>query len=495
MLLIAAAGITSCGRPPLPYGRPFPPDFDNSGYPRAMVVWAQGGNGGGTAQLIDVEHDTVNNKQDTIHSYTISGFSGTDPVSIQDFPGQQIAYVYSDGGTSAASSPVFQPINTGTDAGSTPTGGLSAGTTSVYVTQDFSYVYSVSPSATNASVGYLSVLRRADGTVTRIPLAGASKLSPSPGAVSGASSLLIFSPNANTGSNNVYQLVGIGQNSVFDCTQQILPISTGGGSLPFDKPINALYSSDGTSAFILNCGPECGGTTASVSIVSTTALAAGAQAAYQATTGCNIESSYTPAPLTVPVQNIPIPGGVTVALQNGNTLFLAGQQFLSDGHLGGFVTAVNLSTLATTSTPIGDGTHFRMRLGDNNTLWIAAKGCTEGEQAAKGGQLGCMTMVPLIANSDGTFSISASSTSTAVPACPSAAVTSTSGLVTCVEPNQGDAKGLAPIIGYDKIYTIEGGEIYIYSTVDGSPISNVNVQVPGQAHDIAFIDGGTDTQP
>ena len=45
------------------------------------------------------------------------------------------------------------------------------------------------------------------------------------------------------------------------------------GSLPgssvnnFDRPIQAYFSLDGSTAYVLNCGPECGGTTASVSFL------------------------------------------------------------------------------------------------------------------------------------------------------------------------------------------------------------------------------------
>jgi hypothetical protein len=65
----------------------------------------------------------------------------------------------------------------------------------------------------------------------------------------------------------------------------------------------------------------------------------------------------------------------------------------------------------------------------------------------------------------------------------------------CIEPNQGDANGIAPIVGYDKTYTVEGGVVWIYSTVDGSPINNINVQVAGYAKDISFIDGTSITGP
>jgi hypothetical protein len=460
-----------------------------------MVAWSTGGNSTGHLQLIDVEHDTVNNKQDTVHSYVINGYSASDPLTIQDYPGQQVAYVFSDGGSPPSSAASFQPANTATDAVQSPLAGISAGTTSAYITDDFAYVYSVSPTLTRSSVGYLTVVDQKTSTITSIPLPAANKLAPSPGAVSGSSTLLIFAVNSSTSSNNVYQLVGIGQNSLFDCTQQLNPVNGNGAPLPFDKPVNALYSSDGTSAFILNCGPECGGTTSSISIVSTTQLANGAAAAYKfQNTGCNVDPSYTPGPLSIPVQNVPIPGGVTVALQLGTTLFLAGQSVQPDGHLGGELTTLDLTTLTTTSTPIGDGHHFRMRAGDNNTLWIAATGCTVGEQAFNGGTTGCITRVPLTANSAGNgYVVIPPATPGTVVACPTTAGTAPVG--PCIEPNQGDANGIAPIVGYDKTYTVEGGVVWIYSTVDGSPINNINVQVAGYAKDISFIDGTSITGP
>jgi hypothetical protein len=118
-----------------------------------------------------------------------------------------------------------------------------------------------------------------------------------------------------------------------------------------------------------------------------------------------------------------------------------------------------------------------MRLGDNNdTLWIAAQLCQSGVQSVTGGITGCVTMVPLTATgADGSYTTTASSI--------------------VIEPAHGDASGIAPIIGYNKTYTVEGPNIYIYSNADGSQISNYYVQVTGTPKDIAFIDGSTITGP
>lgn len=419
----------------------------------------------GALQLIDVEHDTVSNKQNTVHDYTIHGYNGSLPVTIQDFPGASVAYVYGSGDGS------FTPADTATDAVGTPVGGLPGFSSSIYISADLKFVYAGNP---NVNGGNLTVIREQDGYLTLIPEAAISKLALSPG----GQTLLFFTANANSNSNNVYQLVGIGQNSVFDCDQQILLNNPGNQFLPYDKPINALYSSDGTNAFILNCGPECGGTTASITILSTADLLNAASAAYTGKTGCNIPSPNTisPAVLT-PTATIAVPGGVTTALQAGNTLFVAGQQLQSSGYYGGVLTIIDLTTDQITGTyTIGDGTHFRMRLGDNNdSLWIAAKTCGDGVQAATGGITGCMTLVPLTAAANGGYTTTQASI--------------------VIEPNHGDAGGMAPIIGYDKTYTVEGSAVYIYSNVDGSAINNYYVQVYGTPVDIAFIDGNTNTGP
>jgi len=491
LLLVAfSLTLTGCGRPPLTGGRPYPPDFDSKGYPRAMVA-VQNPSGGtaGAMQLIDVEHDTVSNQENTVHVYDINGFNGALPVSIQDFPGSTEAYVYASG-TQADSfaNASFTPVNTATDRTGSTISGLSGPSPGgppqnlggVFISSDFQFVYAGNPSANG---GYFTIVRLTDGYVTHIPQPAVSRLALSPG----SQSVLFFADNSSKNSNDLFQVVGIGQNSVYDCDQQILLKNAS-----YDKPINALYSSDGTSAFIMNCGPECGGNTASVTILSTADLLNAASAAYTGKTGCNIPAPNTVAPATLtPTATINVPGGVTDLLQAGSTLFVTGQQLLSDGYFAGTLTIIDLVTDQVTGTyTIGDGFHFRMRLGNNNTLWIGAKSCESGEQSATGGIMGCITMVPLTQNGpDSTYTASDSSI--------------------VIEPAHGDAGGIAPItpfrpassnepVTYNKTYTVEGtgsAGIYIYSTVDGSEISNYYAQVTGTPMDIAFIDGDTITGP
>jgi len=64
--------------------------------------------------------------------------------------------------------------------------------------------------------------------------------------------------------------------------------------------------------------------------------------------------------------------------------------------------------------------------------------------------------------------------------------------VMLIEPYIGNATGIAAVTGLHKLYAAEGGQVYIYSTVDGSSINNEFVIVTGTAYDVAYIDAITD---
>ncbi len=100
---------------------------------------------------------------------------------------------------------------------------------------------------------------------------------------------------------------------------------------------------------------------------------------------------------------------------------------------------------------------------DNNTLWIGMTKCTNGVRAATGQAYGCLTMYNTSTNS-----------------------------VTLLEPYLGDATGIAAVTGLNKIYTAEGGQVYIYKTTDGTALDNQFVTVTGTAYDVAYMDATTD---
>jgi len=128
---------------------------------------------------------------------------------------------------------------------------------------------------------------------------------------------------------------------------------------------------------------------------------------------------------------------------------------------------VNLSNFTVTSSlAISDGqpgAPSRMLEADNDTLWIAMTKCNNGVRAATGQAYGCLTMYNTSTNS-----------------------------VTMLEPYLGDATGIAAVTGLNKIYTAEGGQVYIYKTADGTALDNQFVTVTGTAYDVAYMDATTD---
>ena len=116
---------------------------------------------------------------------------------------------------------------------------------------------------------------------------------------------------------------------------------------------------------------------------------------------------------------------------------------------------------------ISDGMHNRMVFADDNTLWIGSSQCNQGvryQQSQTGAsvQFGCITMF-----------------------------NTASGAVT-IDSYQGDGTGIAGIEGLHKVYTTEGGQIYIYSTTTMTALDNSNVTIAGTAIDCAYMDAGTD---
>jgi hypothetical protein len=153
-------------------------------------------------------------------------------------------------------------------------------------------------------------------------------------------------------------------------------------------------------------------------------------------------------------------------------MYVAGQQPQPDGLFSGNLTVVNLagtaSSTASASSPVlisdgAPGAPSRLLLADDNTLWIGMTKCTNGERFATGKQYGCLTMFDTGTNS-----------------------------VRLIEPYLGDLTGIAAVIGLHKVYVAQGGQVYIYHTVDGSSINNQYVTVTGTASDVSFMDAHSD---
>ena len=119
----------------------------------------------------------------------------------------------------------------------------------------------------------------------------------------------------------------------------------------FDRPFFAVFSSDDSKAYVLNCGPECGGTTASVTAV---------------------DMTQNP-PTAVPGMTVPV-AAATAALMDSGNLYVAGTDSGGNGHLD----VVNLSSFTVSkSIPIGNGFHSLTSLA-NNKLFVGARTCSTG---------------------------------------------------------------------------------------------------------------------
>jgi hypothetical protein len=116
----------------------------------------------------------------------------------------------------------------------------------------------------------------------------------------------------------------------------------------FDRATWGVFSGDDSTAYILSCGAECGGSAAAVTVLNMSTNALGAR---------------------IPVS------GATAALLDSSNLYVAG-----NGAGGGKLDIINTGTLAVTKSgiAIGDGFHYRMVLASNNKLFIASRTCTTG---------------------------------------------------------------------------------------------------------------------
>jgi hypothetical protein len=110
------------------------------------------------------------------------------------------------------------------------------------------------------------------------------------------------------------------------------------------------------------------------------------------------------------------------------------------------------------------GAQSRMLQADDNTLWIAMTKCNQGERFYNNQPYGCLTMY-----------------------------NTSSSQVVLLEPYVGDATGIAAVTGLHKIYSVQGGQVYIESTTDGTALDNQYVTVTGTAYDVAYMDAITDT--
>ncbi len=235
----------------------------------------------------------------------------------------------------------------------------------------------------------------------------------------------------------------------------------------FDRPIWALFSPDDTTAYVLNCGAECGGNQASIQQVDVTTSTLVGPA----------------APLCVP--NTTQCAG-TVAMLNGSTLYVAGTPYAAGGGPSllcpagttqatycGLLTMFDLNTMSVVGAPIiiTDGYHTRMAMGANGQLFIGARTCTE-----------VVPPIPAPAGAETRGCLSVYNTlTTAVGSAPPGGI--------LIPPANGDVTGLQPIaqrannpeVAQQVIYVVQGGSLDIYDlTIDSLEYNPNNPNNPGK---------------
>ncbi len=427
----------------------------------------------GALQIVDAYYDERSAYNGNPPSFSISGFSGAIPISIQSMPEELFGAVYGSSDGSLTTVSYSQERSTGT------VGGLNGLSSSIFMTRNQSYVFAASQAS-----HVLTVVNQAKGGSYPLGLPGVYRVSVNPG----GSVALAFVQNSNyvyyplqlTAAQSVAYSGGAATwpKAAMDCEPQNAPgwclfqmqspdhiDATGnyyGAPLAFDRPVKAVFSSDGSTAYILSCGPECGGTASSYTPIPVAPMIFLLGQA----------SGVLPTTTALAQATVPIPGGASNALVDSSTMYVVGQKpQLVQGQtlFGGNLTVVNLDTnTISNSVSISDGqpgTSSRMIEADDNTLWIGMTGCTAGVRYAThaAGGYGCLTMYNTSTNT-----------------------------VTMLEPYIGDATGIAAVTGLHKIYTAEGGQVYIYSTKDGSSIDNQYVTVTGTAYDVTYMDAITD---
>ncbi len=218
---------------------------------------------------------------------------------------------------------------------------------------------------------------------------------------------------------------------------------------PFDHPVAAFFSGDDTAAYVINCGPECGGTQASVQKLDMT--------------------TTIPTPGTA----VSVPAATTALVLNSTTMYLAGTPIPAAPCTGqktqatscGLLTTVDLSSMSVTGAPVAitDGYHTQIALAANNRLYIGARNCTEltGTEVR-----GCLTLYNL------------QNSAVVIP------------------PANGDVTGIQPIATRTVVYVVQDGALSIYDTATDALEFNPNspnnpgqiMNLVGDFYDVKTID-------
>jgi len=304
------------------------------------------------------------------------------------------------------------------------------------------------------SIGYAAV---ASATLQGYPPGAIEVMNLSNGGIT----TMIGAPNAQTivANQNGTQLLVFSNDSdsvsVVSPLLAVNPVDTGCNApqtpactvvAGFDRPVYGFFSGDGSTAYILNCGAECGGTAASVQ---------------------TLNLGTTPPTLgpSVPVE------GATFGLISGSTLYVAGTSPTNHACTGqstaasvcGRLDIVDLGSMTVTgSVVIADGYHDHLDLSSNGQLFVGSHNCTEigNVNNPRGEVRGCLSI----------FDTTKPGNTTAL-----------------MPPDNGDVTGLQGFTSRNVEYVVEGGNLRIYETPN-DVLQATQITITGKLIDVKAID-------
>jgi hypothetical protein len=378
--------------------------------------------------------DIIDANKDMLSPFEVS-LSGTVASAgmMVESPKRDRTVVYSATGTDSSNT-TLGIVDNATESASSSVA-LPGPTESMFVASDNTTLYAAVPSApmTGQSPGAVVQVSLPSAAITAsIPVAGARFVIPSPS----GNLILVISDTADT----VTVLA-----PAFISTGNALTLVTAAPGT-FDKPVWAVFSADGSTAYVMNCGPECGGTAAGIVAV---------------------DMTQNPPVASPPVAVSAATNGLIV----GGNLYVAGTPPNAgadcQANLCGVLTVfpgANLSASPTTFA-ITDGYHDKLVMAPNNQLFIASRNCTNIIASGQTLGRGCLSVL------------------------------NTGGGTVYTAAQTGDVTGIQPILNRTVVYVCEGGVFTIYDTaLDlGSqrhlvPQTTTEVAIVGQAVDVKLVD-------
>jgi hypothetical protein len=350
------------------------------------------------------------------------------------FPNRRFTLVYSSSNNSISLVNNQTQSLSQNSSGSTTSITLPGFSESIVVAPDNVTGFAAVPTApvtpgTGVPPGLVELLDLTNGVITAgIPVAGAQFLAQS----HNGNRILVLGSRPDTVTLFAPSAVGTSTDPRTDIQSPL-----------FDHPVWAAFSDDDSTAYILSCGPECGGTTASVTLLDLNSNLAGP---------------------TIPVD------AATFGLLSGNTLYVAGTKpgantCAASATLAttcGEVSVVDLvsNTVSATAT-ITDGYHNHMEIGANNQLFIGARTCTNinvaGSGSAPGEVRGCLSIFD------------------------------TSKATVVIPPKIGDVTGIQAINRRSVVYVVLNGNLSIFDTTTDK-LQTTQVDIIGQAVDVKQVD-------